>query len=764
MERFPNLAAIFAIVLLGLSTAGSARAASEDAVAYRSTAAHTGQQTMPDFVQPVGLLWDAALPGTILYYPIVAGGNVFVIVTDQNAQGAEQTCLYALSAKNGTVAWGPVVLPSGTFSFAGDAAATYDNGTVFVAQGETTSEGGLMLAYNASTGAEEWSTSYGGQWWSNDFPTAQNGYVYVQEAGNVSCVRESDGNVMWTTSQLETEMGALAVSGTNLYISGAGGDSFSLNESNGAVIWPLYTGVEGGGGFTCAYDSANNILFIRDYYDPNQFAVSLGAALNGSTGSVLEEYTDIGDVAIDDGMIFGVNSNNAVVATKESNWANAWTASNGTDLPVTSPTVVNGTVYVGTDTGYLNGYDEQTGAQTVSIALGETPTSNEYWGGNDMAAGDGIIVIPAGTHLVAVGTPFATLTLSLNPATPNGTNGWYTTPVTATVTSTAGTIHYSIDGGAAAAYSSPVKVSGDAKHTFTYWATDSSGDSTIKQNATIMIDSTPPVTTGKVSGTQLASGAYAGSAVITLSATDNLSGVASTHYSIDGGATTAYSTPITIQTAGSHTVTYHSTDMAGNVEQTDTITLSVGPPILHTFQPGLQMISCPQDDSAVSLADTFDISPVKLAWWNPANSTYVMTPNPPANALSDGTGYWVRFTTAANLLSVGQPTDTNSDFQKSLSAGWNMIGDPWSYAVASDILTVTDSSGNSFPVGQAGSLVSPTLYTYQAGDTAYETLGPGATIQPFEGYWIFAYVPCTLVFPGSPGAPPNSPFVRHPAL
>ncbi len=63
-------------------------------------------------------------------------------------------------------------------------------------------------------------------------------------------------------------------------------------------------------------------------------------------------------------------------------------------------------------------------------------------------------------------------------------------------------------------------------------------------------------------------------ASITLSATDNLSGVASTQYRIDGGPWTT-GTEFDIRATGTHTIRFRSTDVAGNVEFTKSISLTV---------------------------------------------------------------------------------------------------------------------------------------------------------------------------------------------
>jgi hypothetical protein len=76
-------------------------------------------------------------------------------------------------------------------------------------------------------------------------------------------------------------------------------------------------------------------------------------------------------------------------------------------------------------------------------------------------------------------------------------------------------------------------------------------------------DTIAPHTAASVSGTVTP-------VQVTLSATDNASGVASTVYQLDGGAVQSYTGPFTVSSLGNHTLTFHSTDVAGNVEGTET--------------------------------------------------------------------------------------------------------------------------------------------------------------------------------------------------
>jgi len=62
---------------------------------------------------------------------------------------------------------------------------------------------------------------------------------------------------------------------------------------------------------------------------------------------------------------------------------------------------------------------------------------------------------------------------------------------------------------------------------------------------------------------------------VTLSGTDNLSGVQTTYYQLDGGANTAYSAPLNVTGLGNHTVSYYSVDYAGNTETKKSVSFSI---------------------------------------------------------------------------------------------------------------------------------------------------------------------------------------------
>jgi hypothetical protein len=107
-------------------------------------------------------------------------------------------------------------------------------------------------------------------------------------------------------------------------------------------------------------------------------------------------------------------------------------------------------------------------------------------------------------------------------------------------------------------YSGPINVTTEGVHNVYDFSSDNAGNAGLVHRVPVNIDRTVPVTGASFSGTA--------SVAVALHATDNLSGVAGTVYQLDGGTLTNYTAPFTVTAAGSHTVTFHSTDRAGNVE------------------------------------------------------------------------------------------------------------------------------------------------------------------------------------------------------
>ncbi|MFJ6846743.1 OmpL47-type beta-barrel domain-containing protein [Streptomyces griseoluteus] len=100
-------------------------------------------------------------------------------------------------------------------------------------------------------------------------------------------------------------------------------------------------------------------------------------------------------------------------------------------------------------------------------------------------------------------------------------------------------------------------------------------------------DTTAPTASAKVEGQRNADGAYIGSAKVTVSASDDASGVKSVEYAVGAdGPWQAYTAPVVVDQVGSHTVRYRATDQAGNVAAEQSVTFSVAaPPTDDTTAP-----------------------------------------------------------------------------------------------------------------------------------------------------------------------------------
>ncbi|MCU1402637.1 MAG: hypothetical protein JWM70_961, partial [Microbacteriaceae bacterium] len=111
--------------------------------------------------------------------------------------------------------------------------------------------------------------------------------------------------------------------------------------------------------------------------------------------------------------------------------------------------------------------------------------------------------------------------------------------------------------------------------------TDKAGNTASKTVTGIQIDRTAPTTTASIPNA--VGGWYKGAVEITLSGDDALSGIGATHYRIDGGDIQSYGGPFSTELAtGVHSLTFWSTDVAGNVEtqQTTAVRLDNNPPTI----------------------------------------------------------------------------------------------------------------------------------------------------------------------------------------
>lgn len=155
-----------------------------------------------------------------------------------------------------------------------------------------------------------------------------------------------------------------------------------------------------------------------------------------------------------------------------------------------------------------------------------------------------------------------------------GLNGWYVSNVlvdTWTTDNPGGSgidsVEYSLNGGQTwQTYVTFVTVTTDGSNTVLSRGRDNAGNTGLQASLSFNIDKTAAVTSTSLNGTFGSGGWSSSDVTVTLTATDNASGVASIDYSLNGGATwQTYTTYLTVTAEGTTNVTSRGRDNAGNV-------------------------------------------------------------------------------------------------------------------------------------------------------------------------------------------------------
>ncbi|SNT19428.1 Ig-like domain (group 3) [Streptosporangium subroseum] len=266
--------------------------------------------------------------------------------------------------------------------------------------------------------------------------------------------------------------------------------------------------------------------------------------------------------------------------------------------------------YVGAATVTVSASDTESGVDTVEYALD---------GGEFAAYSAPVSVNQVGAHTVTfratdkAGNTSPVGSVAFTVVAPQGedttppqvtgevtgdqdADGDYVGAATVTVTASdtgsgVDTVEYSLDGQPFAAYTQPLSVNQPGAHTLSYRATDKAGNTSPVGSVEFTVaasqeeDTTPPQVSAQLSGEQDSAGNYVGSATVMISVNDTESGVATAEYSLDGGPYTEYPSPVSVNKAGAHTLSYRATDKAGNTSPVATLRFTVVAPEDDTTLP-----------------------------------------------------------------------------------------------------------------------------------------------------------------------------------
>ncbi len=256
--------------------------------------------------------------------------------------------------------------------------------------------------------------------------------------------------------------------------------------------------------------------------------------------------------------------------------------------------------------------------------------------------------------------------------------------------------------------------------------TDKAGNTTTRTVDGVRIDRHAPTTTASVPQAP-ASGWYTSGVEVALHASDTLSGVDTTTYTIDGGQPKTYNGTFTVTGDGHHTVTFSSTDAAGNVEDApaplnlriDGTSPTTG--VINPISPASGWFVTSGIPFAFDAVDDPDGSGVAATYFSIDGGDPATYGAPFTRDLSDGphtVTYW-SVDAAANeeqhrSFDIGvdttDPTITASQSPAANAAGWN--NEPVAVSFA-----CTDE-----PAGIASGVAGC------AGDTLLENEGAGQTV------------------------------------
>ncbi|WP_314220128.1 OmpL47-type beta-barrel domain-containing protein [Streptomyces zaehneri] len=140
-------------------------------------------------------------------------------------------------------------------------------------------------------------------------------------------------------------------------------------------------------------------------------------------------------------------------------------------------------------------------------------------------------------------------------------------------------------------YTAPVVVDQVGNHQIRYRAFDKAGNVSAEKTVAFTVvappsdDTTPPDTSGTVSGERNPDGTYIDMATVTVSASDTGSGVNTIEYAVGSGAWQPYTAPVMVHQVGTHTVRYRATDKAGNAAAEKSVRFTVVAPTPQDTTP-----------------------------------------------------------------------------------------------------------------------------------------------------------------------------------
>jgi outer membrane protein assembly factor BamB len=363
-----------------------------DAVALQITPDHAGAVSFKSLSFPTSRTWSVDLGGAPSY-ALIADGKVFVTVK-VGLGSSTGSQLVALDQASGHTVWGPIELPEGW------AFPAYDGGKIFVIASAGGVGPGTLRAFDAESGSVDWAKAFPLGIGFENAPSAANGMLYLGAANTgtyVMAIDEGTGSTLWQQSVASGTGSTPAVTAQGVYVAApCSTDGFAL--LTGTSLFADSSGCGGGGGTTAVV--ANNVFYSLMGEPAN------GISVNATTGAQLGTFMADVVPAISPTSGFFLKSGTLTAKSLNDN-STLWSFQGDGGL-VSSPIIVNQVVIVGSSSGQLYGLNAATGAQLWTTNAGGAISGGSHNVISGLAAGDGVLVVPAGNTVSAY-------TLSTNP-------------------------------------------------------------------------------------------------------------------------------------------------------------------------------------------------------------------------------------------------------------------------------------------------------------------------------------------------------------
>ncbi|MCS6949469.1 MAG: carboxypeptidase regulatory-like domain-containing protein [Armatimonadota bacterium] len=162
---------------------------------------------------------------------------------------------------------------------------------------------------------------------------------------------------------------------------------------------------------------------------------------------------------------------------------------------------------------------------------------------------------------------------------------------------------------------------------------------------------------------------------------------------------------------------------------------------LRVFAAGLSLISVPFDYPTKRASEVLNVSEGDLRLFIWSLGRYVTYPNPPADRLRLGRGYFLNLNRSAVITEEGDSAPQDTPYDIPLTPGWNLIGTPFNFTLRWLDMKVQDGTNVlSVQDAIARGILRSGLWTYVSGQYVLSN-----ELRPWQGYWVRANRAVTLL-------------------